>query len=66
MLSPLLTVIGRRREPAERCLVCGKDIAERDARVRLAGGGHVHMSCSTYRMRQRAQLARRARLLPRG
>jgi hypothetical protein len=66
MLSPLLSAIGRKRADAERCLVCGNDIADRDPRVRLTGGGHVHMSCSTYRMRRRAQIARRMRVLPRG
>lgn len=35
------------------CLVCGRPIGPRDAHLALAGGGHVHRGCSTYRMRQR-------------
>ena len=63
ILTSALSAIGL-RQPAgaiDECAVCHRGVRERDARMRLPGGGYVHRGCSTYRMRQREQLRRRVR-----
>jgi hypothetical protein len=37
-----------------RCPVCHKEIRESHETLTLRGGIHVHRSCATYRIRQRA------------
>jgi hypothetical protein len=37
-------------------------VDEHDERMRLPGGGYAHRGCSTYRMRRRDQIRRRARV----
>jgi hypothetical protein len=58
-----LPLIGRAPK-LDTCVVCGRAVTEGDARMRLAGGGYVHRGCSTYRMRHRDRIRRRARSVP--
>ncbi len=34
------------------CAACGRRVTDREARMPLRGGGHVHAGCATYRMRR--------------
>ena len=52
----------RRRHVLDTCVVCGRGVTETDARMRLPGGGYVHSGCTTYRMRRRERIRRRARM----
>jgi hypothetical protein len=46
-----------------RCPVCGGAIRDGDGTLTLRGGIHVHRSCATYRIRQRAQRAQSTHLI---
>ncbi len=48
-------------EAKEYCLVCLRQVRAGEERVAVAGGGHVHSGCATYRMRQHRQVVRRIR-----
>ena len=50
-LSRVLRAALRSNDPA--CLLCGKDVKQDEARVRLRGDSVVHSRCATYRMRNR-------------
>ena len=61
LLSPLglITRIARPPRlpaPVGRCPVCGSQVRDADAMFTLRGGIHVHRSCATYRIRQRARI----------
>ena len=34
------------------CLVCSRAVRQDHDRMRLRGGGYVHLECATYRMRR--------------
>ena len=53
VIDTVLSVIGAQRRLRPRCLVCGRAVADADARVRLRGGAVVHRACATYDMRRR-------------
>jgi hypothetical protein len=60
MVSPLGLLTravrpARLTQPIGRCPVCHQPIHERSAALTLRGGFHVHRSCATYRIRQRAR-----------
>jgi hypothetical protein len=45
----------RLTQPIGRCPVCHQPIHDRSSALTLRGGVHVHRSCATYRIRQRAR-----------
>jgi len=52
----------RPRRRLDTCPVCERGIRAHEERMRLPGGGYAHRGCSTYRMRRREQIRRRARV----
>jgi hypothetical protein len=60
MVSPLGLIAravrpARLTQPIGRCPVCHELIDDRASALTLRGGVHVHRSCATYRIRQRAR-----------
>jgi len=66
MAGLVTTLLGalrmRPRRPVDTCPVCQRGIGDHEERMRLPGGGYAHRGCSTYRMRRREQIRRRARV----
>lgn len=60
IVSPLLAAVRATRaaKPLDECIICHRAVRPGDARLPLPGGGYVHSSCSTYRMRQRERVRR--------
>ena len=63
-MAPLLTSLLAAVRPGthiDDCLVCHGAVRPDEARMRLPGGGYVHQSCSTYRMRQDQRIRQKIR-----
>ena len=54
LLDRVLAAMRVRERPTEvaRCSACGRRVTDREERMRLRGGGYVHVGCATYRMRR--------------